>query len=91
MFRFAVHHEEKAKTNLIKHKVSFDEAESVFFDYSSIEYFDGENSDNEERYILVGLSNSNRVLFVSYTLRDNLIRIISARKLTNKEIEKYGY
>ncbi|MGV6809983.1 MAG: BrnT family toxin [bacterium] len=91
MFRFASHHDEKAKINLRKHNVSFDEAESVFYDVNSIKYFDDIHSELEERFILVGLSNQGRVLFVSYTLRDNLIRIISARKLTSREVEKYGY
>jgi len=91
MFRFASHHDEKAEINLKKHNVSFDEAESVFYDVNSIEYFDDIHSEVEERFILVGLSNQGRVLFVSYTLRDNLIRIISARELTSREVEKYGY
>lgn len=91
MFRFASHHDEKAEINLKKHNVSFDEAESVFYDVNSIEYFDDPHSEVEERCILVGLSNQGRVLFVSYTLRDNLILIISARKLTSREVEKYGY
>jgi len=91
MFRFASHHDEKAEINLKKHNVSFDEAESVFYDVNSIEYFDDIHSEVEERFILVGLSNQGRVLCVSYTLRDNLIRIISARELTSREVEKYGY
>jgi len=91
MFRFARHHAEKANNNLKKHDVSFDEAKSVFYDLNSLEYFDDEHSAVEQRFILIGTSSNGRVLLVSYTLRDVSIRIISARKLTNKEIDKYGY
>lgn len=90
MFVFE-YHDGKAKINLIKHKVSFEEAKSVFYDLNGMEFFDTEHSDSEDRFINIGCSSKQRVLFVSFTIRDNVYRIISAKKLTNAEIRYYGY
>ena len=90
MFVFE-YHDEKAKINLYKHKVSFEEAKSVFYDNNGLEFFDTEHSDSEDRYIYIGYSVKERVLFVSFTIRDNVYRIISAKKLTTAEIRYYGY
>ena len=90
MFVFE-YHDEKAKINLIKHKVSFGEAKSVFYDINGIEFFDTEHSDAEDRFIYIGYSSMQRVLFVSFTIRDNVYRIISSKKLTKAEIKYYGY
>lgn len=81
----------KEKTNLSKHGVSFEEATTVFFDEYAIEYFDPDHSDNEDRFIMLGISRMLRVLVVCYCYResDTIIRIISARKATRKESSNY--
>jgi uncharacterized DUF497 family protein len=81
----------KNRTNQNKHKVSFEEAQTVFFDEYAIEYFDPDHSKSEDRYLMLGHSYRLRVLVVSYTLRknDKEIRIISARKATKKEQRAY--
>ena len=80
----------KDKQNLQKHKVSFEEAATVFYDENAIEFFDPDHSKNEDRFLMLGISWRLRVLVVCYCLRKKVsqIRIISARKATKKE-EKY--
>ena len=80
---------EKAQQNLKKHEVSFDEASSVFDDPLFITLLDDDHSDEEERYITIGISNKTRLLLVAHTERDNRIRIISARKATKNEENFY--
>ena len=80
---------EKAKKNIRKHDVDFDEASSVFDDPMFITVIDEEHSTDEERYITIGLSNKNRLLLVAHTERDDQIRIISARKATKNEEKFY--
>ena len=77
--------------NQKKHRVSFEEAQTVFFDEHAIEYFDPDHSESEDRFLMLGLSYQVRVLVVSYTLRADgtEIRIISARKATKKEQKAY--
>ena len=82
-------HPGKAKQNQRKHNVSFAEASTVFADSWSATTFDPDHSDEEDRYIIVGFSNRKRLLIVSYTERDNRIRIISARELTPIERQEY--
>ena len=81
----------KNLTNQQKHKVSFEEAQSVFFDEYAIEYDDPDHSEAEDRYLMLGLSYQVRVLVVSYALKEDasIIRIISARKATKKEQKTY--
>ncbi len=81
----------KAGQNRRKHKVSFEEAATVFYDESAIEYFDPEHSAEEERFLMLGLSGRLRILVVSYCLRKkgSEIRIISARRATKKEEHVY--
>ncbi|HLP48019.1 MAG TPA: BrnT family toxin [Candidatus Kapabacteria bacterium] len=81
----------KNKDNIKKHKTSFEEARSVFFDESAIEYFDPDHSENEDRFLMLGLSYRFRILVVCFCLRkgDSEIRIISARKATKKEQAVY--
>lgn len=79
----------KAASNLLKHGVSFDEACTVFEDALYVDFYDPDHSYDEHRYIIVGQSAWNRLLIVSYTERDNVIRLISARKATRKERETY--
>jgi len=80
---------EKAQKNIQKHEVSFEEASSVFDDLIFITVLDDEHSDDEERYITIGLSNKSRLLLVAHTERENRIRIISARKATKHEEKFY--
>ena len=79
----------KAKRSLTKHRVSFEEATTVFLDPLSATGDDPDHSDEENRSITVGLSSSGRLLTVSQTDRDDSIRIISARRSTKEEREIY--
>jgi uncharacterized protein len=81
--------EDKSKLNLKKHNVSFEEAISVFNDNLSLTIEDNEHSIYETRFIDIGISNKNRLLVVSYTERENKIRIISCRLATKKERKIY--
>ena len=86
--------EDKAKTNLHKHKISFEEAESIFDDEFLITYPDEVHSIDEERLISIGFSNANRVLLVVHleqfeSFEEIIIRIISCRKATKLEREIY--
>jgi len=83
--------EEKAELNLKKHGVSFDEAKTVFDDLFNVDFFDPKHSADENRFIIVGQSENERILIVSYTERDDKIRIINARKVTPKERRDYEY
>lgn len=82
---------EKAEVNLKKHGISFEEASSVWRDYFNIELFDHEHSVQENRFLMVGESNLNRLLIISFTERENKIRIISARELTPTERREYEH
>lgn len=77
--------ETKAKENLKNHKVSFDEAITVFSDPFSITISDPDHSENEQRYIDIGTSSRGRVLVVVYTERKGNVRLISCRKATRGE------
>ena len=83
--------ERKASANLKKHGVSFDEARSVFFDERAKLIDDPDHSDDEDRFILLGMSSSLRVMVVCHCYRNagNVIRIVSARKATNHEAKFY--
>ena len=83
--------EKKSKANQRKHKVSFEEAQSVFFDEDAIEYFDPEHSKSEDRFVMLGLSAHLRVLVVCHCYREtsSVIRIISSRTPTKKEVSNY--
>jgi len=76
---------QKAEINYKKHHVSFEEASTVFGDVLSIAYPDVDHSEQEDRYLIIGVSNKNRVLVISHTERENTIRIISARQATKRE------
>ena len=82
----------KAATNAKKHGVSFEEAQSVFYDEFAVQFFDAEHSTDEERFLLLGKSTEARLLLVCHCERDagNVIRIISARKATKRESTFYG-
>ncbi len=79
----------KAKQNLKRHKVSFEEASTVFGDTLSRTIDDPLHSEDEERYIILGQSIRGRLLVVVHMIRGNVIRIISARTATPSERKKY--
>jgi uncharacterized DUF497 family protein len=83
--------EAKNKSNVQKHGVSFEEAESVFFDEFALLIADPDHSENEDRFVLFGLSAKLRVLLVCHCFEADagLIRIISCRKASRKEIPLY--
>lgn len=80
---------EKAKKNLRRHKVSFEEAMTVFYDPLSATFDDPDHSIDEERLITIGYSSHGRLLFVSHTERGEAIRIISARPATANERKRH--
>jgi uncharacterized protein len=79
----------KAATNLRKHRVSFDEAASVFFDPLSATGGDPDHSIEERRFVTFGTSSSGRLLVVAHTERGDAIRIITARNATRAERKVY--
>jgi len=79
----------KARQNRRKHRVSFQEAASVFGDPLSITYPDPDHSIAEQRFITVGTSSGGQVLIVAHADRNENIRIVSARKTTRGEREHY--
>ncbi|WP_310416116.1 BrnT family toxin [Chamaesiphon sp. OTE_8_metabat_110] len=81
--------EEKAKSNIAKHDVSFDEATSVFDDPLFLTFADPEHSIQEQRFVIMGESARGRLLVVSYTERAGTTRLISARQVTRKERKAY--
>jgi len=81
--------EVKARQNLKRHKVSFDEGKTIFNDPFLFTYPDIDSSEAEERYINIGLSVKNRVLVLIHTERQSKIRIISCRKATARERRHY--
>ena len=81
--------ERKAVTNERKHGVSFHEAATVFGDPLAITFADPEHSQNEQRYLTFGVSQSNRLLVVVHTDRGHAMRIISARLMTGHERRIY--
>jgi len=83
--------EKKNRANRKKHGVWFEEAQHVFDDVAALRFFDDEHSDEEDRFLMLGMSGSNRTLVVVFCERESphVIRIISARKATKKEIKAY--
>ena len=79
----------KAKENLKKHGVSFDEAVTVFYDPFSATFDDPDHSFQERRYITIGFSSRPRLLVVAHTDRGKSTRIISARQATTHERKKH--
>lgn len=79
----------KEQENIKKHKLDFRITRFVFYDYDRIEYYDEENSIEEDRYVVIGKGLYEELLFVVYTMRDNKYRLISARQATKKEEEIY--
>ena len=83
--------ERKSRENKRKHKVSFEEAQTVFLDENAIRFFDPDHSKDEDRFIMLGMSFTLRVLVVCHCYRedDSMIRIISARKADKGEQSDY--
>ena len=81
----------KAAANLRKHHISFDEAKTVFYDDFAIQFFDEEHSTEENRFLLLGMSSSAKLLLVCHCERGQgeVIRVISARKATRREASHY--
>ena len=91
----------KASLNLRKHGISFEEAQSVFYDEFALQFFDDAHSGGEERFIMLGMSHAARLLVVVHCERregerhggerhgGEVIRIISARKATASEADYY--
>jgi uncharacterized DUF497 family protein len=81
--------EAKASFNLRKHGVSFEEAASVLEDALALTAFDSSHSDDEERFATLGMSDQGRIIVVAHTDRGDRVRIINARKATNRERKAY--
>lgn len=79
----------KAKKNVRKHDITFEEASTIFGDPLSITIDDPQHSDREERLIIIGCSTNMKTLVVSHIDDGDTVRIISARKATKKEREYY--
>lgn len=75
--------------NLISHNVSNQEAEEVFLDENKVIFKDKVHSDTEDRFIILGKTNKDRLLYIVFTRRKSKIRIISARDINKKEINLY--
>ncbi len=84
--------ETKAQANLLKHKISFNEATSVFSDDNARLIYDPDHSLEEERFLLLGISYKLKILIVVHCMKEegNEIIIISARKASKKEQKQYG-
>lgn len=84
--------EAKSRRNVKKHGVSFEEAQAVFLDDHAIRFYDPDHSHDEDRFIMLGMSFTLRILVVCHCYKENdsTIRIISARKATRHEATQYG-
>ena len=83
--------EKKNRANQKKHGISFEEAQTVFFDENAIEFYDPDHSESEDRFLMLGLSVRLRILVICHCYRksESEIRIISARKATKNEQKFY--
>ena len=83
--------ERKARANFKKHGISFDEARTVFFDEHAVQFYDEPSSNEEERFLMLGMSLRARLLLICHCVRDDedTVRIISARKATRLERTQY--
>ena len=81
----------KAAINLQKHQISFEEAKSVFYDEFAVQFFDGGHSSDEERFLMLGMSSTGKLLIVCHCERNHgkTIRIIPVRKATRRESAFY--
>ena len=83
--------ERKEKANSRKHGISFEEARTAFYDENAIQFFDPDHSEDEDRFILLGMSFKLRVLVVCHCFRESetVIRLLSARKADTTEEHEY--
>lgn len=83
--------ERKASANEKKHGVSFEEARTVFFDEYAVQFFDPDHSEDEDRFILLGLSHTLKTIVVCHCFREEetVVRIISARNADSEEDAAY--
>ena len=83
--------ENKNRKNKREHGVTFEEAQTVFLDENAIRFFDPDHSEEEDRFIMLGISFKLRVLVVCHCYRENdeVIRLISARKADKEECKDY--
>lgn len=81
--------EAKAAANRQKHGISFEEAATIFDDPLYVDFYDPDHSVDEHRYLIIGTSSAGQLLIVSYTERDDAVRLISARKVTLSERKAY--
>lgn len=83
--------ERKHKANVKKHGVSFLEARTAFYDENAIQFYDPDHSEDEERFLLLGMSIKPQILVVCHCYKESetLVRIISARKADKSEEEAY--
>lgn len=82
--------EDKSESNHKKHQVRFEEAQTVFLDPHAIDFYDEDHSENEDRFVRIGLSGKLNVILIVYCERnDKHIRIISARKAVTEERKLY--
>ena len=81
----------KEKANRRKHGISFDEAQTVFFDEHAIQFFDPDHSDDEDRFIMLGMSFKLRVIVVCHCFRESetVVRLFSARRAEKSEEREY--
>ena len=79
----------KAERNIERHGISFKEASTIFSDPLSDFFYDPDHSDDEDRFLAIGLSEFGNILVVVFTEKNDIIRIISARKVTKKEQKHY--
>jgi uncharacterized protein len=79
----------KAQQNWSKHKVTFEEAKTIFEDPLCVDLYDPDHSLDEESYLCIGMSSQRRLLIASYTEREDSTRLISAREVTREEREAY--
>lgn len=82
---------EKNENNYLKHGITFEEASTVFDDDCALTFYDESHSEDEERFVIIGMSRSFIELFVCHCYRngDDITRIISARRATKNEIKLY--
>ena len=80
---------DKAKSNLSKHHITFEEAATVFADPLSMTFPEPDHSHGEARFVLIGKSFEGNILVIAHTERGKKIRIISARQATRKERKYY--
>lgn len=79
--------ERKDQANVRKHRVSFEQAQTAFYDENAVQFFDPDHSEDEDRFLLLGMSFKLRVLVVCHCYRrsETIVRIISARKANKTE------